>query len=70
MNTDYPTAHVIRREPNPNNPGFVVLEVVCPYCRRHHHHGGAQGDTDHGHRVSHCPGTEPPNLGYIVREAQ
>lgn len=39
-----------------------VVEVACPLCRRTHTHGAMLG-----HRVAHCPGTNPLD-GYVITD--
>lgn len=37
---------------DPHNPGYWLMDALCPYCRRSHHHGW--GASDKGHRLAHC----------------
>lgn len=63
MNGKNPPTVRARTEPHPTNLGSVVLIVQCPYCDQEHHHGGYQGETEHGHRAEHCGGGRG---GYLI----
>jgi hypothetical protein len=51
-----PTAVIIKRRPNGDNPAYDVVEVQCPYCGKRHAHGVKVSEgPNHGHRVADCP---------------
>lgn len=53
-------------------PGREQLRIVCPWCRRLHHHGamGRAFGAGDGHRAAHCADQRPPGAqhGYVLRE--
>ena len=45
--------------------GVWTIRVICPFCGKHHSHGGGDGDTPYaGHRASDCASTG----GYMLPE--
>jgi hypothetical protein len=52
----------------PDRYGNRSVTVPCPWCHRRHLHGLPAGDTDVGHRVTHCT-RDAAYVGYVVHLA-